>query len=421
LAELSKRLIIGVNDLASQRPTLAIEWHSSLNGDLTPQMITVSNDREVWWEHTTESGFFHEWSAKINNRSRIKNPKGCPFCSGKRVQIGFNDLNTINPILASEWHYILNGNLTPQMVTVSSHKEVWWEHTTKSGFFHEWSAKLTNRSHKTRPRGCPFCSGQRIQLGFNDLATISPTLALEWHSTKNNNVTPQMITISSGLYIWWEHTTENGFHHEWQAYPGARSNRNPTGCPFCSGHRVQVGFNDLGTLNPSLTLEWHPILNGNLTPGMVTLGSHKDIWWQCPKTECGYIWETTVKSRAGYSKSNCPECARTYFDSTKPAHLYVITASLKGHQVIQFGISNKVKVRLRAHYRTGFTASPIALIPFASGQEAQQVENMLKRLMREKAIPTRTTQGIKFDGSTEAFRIEDATASFLTSFEQLVG
>ena len=39
--------------------------------------------------------------------------------------IGFNDLATVQPLVAKEWHESLNGALTPEMVTAGSHKKVW--------------------------------------------------------------------------------------------------------------------------------------------------------------------------------------------------------------------------------------------------------------------------------------------------------
>ena len=52
--------------------------------------------------------------------------------------------------------------------------------------------------------------------------------------------------------------------------------------------------------------QWHPALNGALTPEQVTAGSHKTAWWECPS---GHIWKAIVYSRAGPQKCGCPVCA----------------------------------------------------------------------------------------------------------------
>ena len=50
--------------------------------------------------------------------------------------------------------------------------------------------------------------------------------------------------------------------------PGAERQR----CPYCTNRKVLAGFNDLATLEPAVAKEWHPTLNGALTPEMVTAG-----------------------------------------------------------------------------------------------------------------------------------------------------
>ena len=44
-----KAVWIGFNDLATNNPKLAREWHPTKNGKLTPKDVTVSSDKKVWW------------------------------------------------------------------------------------------------------------------------------------------------------------------------------------------------------------------------------------------------------------------------------------------------------------------------------------------------------------------------------------
>ncbi|MCX2748065.1 zinc-ribbon domain-containing protein [Arthrobacter sp. MI7-26] len=46
---------------------------------------------------------------------------------------------------------------------------------------------------------------------------------------------------------------------------------------------------------PALANEWHPTLNGDLTPDWVSAGSSQKVWWL---GECGHPWEATISSRA---------------------------------------------------------------------------------------------------------------------------
>lgn len=45
-----KKIVPGVNDLASQRPDLAIDWHPILNGNLKPTEVAPNYGKKVWWK-----------------------------------------------------------------------------------------------------------------------------------------------------------------------------------------------------------------------------------------------------------------------------------------------------------------------------------------------------------------------------------
>ena len=65
-------------------------------------------------------------------------------------------------------------------------------------------------------------------MGYNDLQSVNPTLASEWHPTKNGVLTPNMVSYGSGKKVWWRCK----LGHEWQAYINHRSNG--IGCPICA-------------------------------------------------------------------------------------------------------------------------------------------------------------------------------------------
>ena len=79
---------------------------------------------------------------------------GCPYCAGKRVLAGFNDLATLCPEIAAQWDPSLNGALTPEMVMPGSHQKVWWR--CPEG--HVWKAAVFSRTGKQKC-GCPVCAG----------------------------------------------------------------------------------------------------------------------------------------------------------------------------------------------------------------------------------------------------------------------
>ena len=157
------------NLLSEVHPELIEQW-SERNLPLTPDKITYGSNKIVWWKGACG----HEWQTSIKARS---NGENCPICSGARVVEGINDLATLKPELAAEWSS-KNKTLKPTMVSVGSHKKVIWK--GKCG--HEWSATVKSRA--TNGTGCPYCSHNKILVGFNDLASQRPEIAAEW-SEKN--------------------------------------------------------------------------------------------------------------------------------------------------------------------------------------------------------------------------------------------
>lgn len=272
---------LATNNLLSVNPSLASQWHPTGNGQLTPCDVAPHSRIKVWW--VCPKG--HEWQAIVNRRSQ---GTGCPYCR-KAVCVD-NCLATVNPYLARQWHPTKNGELTPKDVTLHSDKKVWW--ICPKG--HEWLAIVTSRSRGT---GCPYCTGKAV-CDDNCLANLNPKLASQWHPTKNGELTPKDVTLHSSKKVWW--VCPKG--HDWKASIDRRSRG--VGCPYCSGQAV-CDDNCLATLNPSLARQWHPTRNGQFTPSDVTANSRKRVWWVCPE---GHEWQSIITSRN--HGSGCPYCTR---------------------------------------------------------------------------------------------------------------
>ena len=281
----SKIVLKGFNDLQTINPTLANEWNYEKNNGLTPEDVMPNSGQKVWWKCSKG----HEWQASIADRN---SGRGCPYCAGKRILKGYNDLQTLNPTLASEWNYEKNNGLTPADVTPNSHKTVWWK--CKEG--HEWQTIIGNR-HKGS--GCPYCAGQKVLKGNNDLQTVNPNLAEEWNYEKNNGLIPADVTPNSNKKVWWK--CSKG--HEWQAKVADRNKGR--GCPYCSGRYAVKGVNDLQTVDPTLAKEWNYERNNGLTPVDVLPNSDKKVWWKCKN---GHEWQAMIGNR--HRGNSCPQCAK---------------------------------------------------------------------------------------------------------------
>lgn len=277
------KVLAGYNDLATLKPDLATEWHPTKNGALMPNSVVCGSDKKVWWLCNEE----HEWEASISSRV---SGRGCPYCAGQAVIKGVNDLATLHPNLAKEWHTTKNGERRPSDVMPKCNDKAWW--MGECG--HEWEAVISSRSIG---RGCPYCASQKLLVGFNDLATLNPVLATEWHPTKNGALTPRDVMPGSNKKVWWQ--CKSG--HEWQNTINVRNSGHK--CPYCAGQMTITGVNDLATLKPELALEWHPTKNGDTKPSDVMPGSNHKAWWL---GKCGHEWESVIASRN--KGVGCPYC-----------------------------------------------------------------------------------------------------------------
>lgn len=260
-------------------PQLLAEWHPTKNGDAKPEAISYGSTLKIWW--MCEKG--HEWEAVCYSRTTGKN---CPFCANQKV-CNDNCLTTMFPEIAKEWHPTKN-NVYPHEILGGSCQKYWW--ICEKG--HEWSASLNSR---TSGRNCPFCANRKVCID-NCLVVTHPTLAKEWHPTKNGILTPDKIIAGTHKKYWW--ICEKG--HEWLA--NCKNRSNGYNCPYCTNQKPYPD-NCLATLFPDVAKELHPTKNGIINPENIIAGSNKEYWWICEK---GHEWLTKCCKRI--SGRNCPIC-----------------------------------------------------------------------------------------------------------------
>ncbi|MCJ7805653.1 zinc-ribbon domain-containing protein [Patescibacteria group bacterium] len=263
------------------------EFYSELNPEITFETLTQGGRQIITWK--CSKGDDHIWEASLNQRTSGNKLRGCPVCAGKKV-VTSNSLLTTNPEIAKEWNYERNKTITPSTITYGSNKKVWWQCLVNES--HVWLASPKQRVNNNT---CPHCDSLQVKY---------PDIAREWHPTKNNSLRPQDIASSSHTKVWWK--CEKGVDHVWLSSPNTRVS-NKSGCPICSGYKV-VKSNCLAITHPELSSQWDYVKNANnLTPENVHAGSHKKVWWRCPKGD-DHNWESVVKTRAKQGVG-CPICS----------------------------------------------------------------------------------------------------------------
>ena len=218
------KLLTTMPKYISENAELMKEWDWEANTDLDPSKITYGSHIEPWWKCLTCG---YKWQYLVCEMAR-KNRKlpYCPHCSNKVLIKGKNDLESMYPEIAKEWDFDKNGDLTPDKVTFKYCKYVWW--ICSKG--HSYKQRIDGRT--LRNNGCPYCAGQKVWVGFNDLATTNPNLAKEWHPTKNLGLTPNDVTANSTKKVWWlcpvGHEYKRSVHQRHAGY---------TNCPTCDSRK----------------------------------------------------------------------------------------------------------------------------------------------------------------------------------------
>ena len=333
-------------NLLIEYPAIAKQWHPTKNGEITPDCVTPKSKEKYWWLGPCG----HEWQTQVYVRTTNH---GCPYCAGKKVLPGFNDLSSVNPKIAEEWHPTKNGDLKPTMVASSSNKKVWW----LGPCGHEWQATIDRRK---RGDGCPICA-KEMQTSFPeqtlffyvkkyfqdainadysaigaelDIFIPSKRIAIEydglnWHKNsryekeKNklchtNDI--KLIRIrEEGLILYDDCVCITRYNRTdktslcsviFQVFTFLDSSITPDidvdrdRTEILERYMTNEKSKSLFALYPQIAKEWHPTKNGKVTPMMVMPYSNKKVWWL---GTCGHEWQAIIASRL--LGNGCPICS----------------------------------------------------------------------------------------------------------------
>ena len=279
----------------SENTKLMKEWDFEQNNEigLLPNQLTLGSNKKAWWICSKN----HKYLEVIYKKAK---GKPCPYCTNRRVLIGYNDIPTLYPKLAQEWDYDKNDFVDIISVVVGSNKKVWWKCATCGN---EWLTRIKQRTQ--RKSGCPKCgllkgASAHHQTVLDSKGSLdNPLLLQEWDYESNGDLLPTQVTNGSSKSVGWI-CSKCGY--KWYAKINNRAVLG-RGCPCCANKTAVQGVNDLATTHPELAKEWDYEKNINLTPQEVTYGSGQKVYWICPK---GHKYQATILHRT--SGTNCPIC-----------------------------------------------------------------------------------------------------------------
>lgn len=347
---LNVKVLTGYNDLATLFPMLEKEWDYSKN-DVLPTEIITGGKKKYWW--VCEKG--HSWEATIEKR---KIGQGCPYCKNRRLLVGYNDLATVNPKLASEWDFDKN-DFTPKDIIAGSNKSVWW--VCEKG--HSWKAPLNVRLYSGS--GCPKCSPSTsipeisiylaLKKIFNfvehkkiinkveyDIFINDLNLAIEYdgefyHKDRRNQDLKKVelakklgfnfirIYEVKGIVAFTEFRLEKdilyldskitkNYSLLCQMVIDYIAKVNKIKLPLLDLTNIEIEareyrknkdiVNSLEYKYPNIAKEWHPTKNGALKPSAFPMKSSYKAWWVCKN---GHHWKKVIRQRTK-TKKGCPYC-----------------------------------------------------------------------------------------------------------------
>ena len=309
-----RKVVPGINDLASQYPEVATMW-SSKNKLPASEVATQSGKKAFFKCHNCGQ----EFKTKIADvvRAVSGGNTGCPVCACKKIVPGVNDLVSKCPKAAAMWSS--KNRLSASEVAVKSNKKAFFK-CRDCG--QEFEARIhhvvdaVDNGHT----GCPVCAGRKIVPGINDLASKYPEAAAMWSS--KNKLSASEVAVKSNKKAFFKcRDCGQEFKTAIARVANAVDNGN-TGCPVCTGKKIGPGVKDLVSQCPEAAAMWS---NKNKLPASkVAAKSDKKAFFKC--RDCGQEFEAVIRNVSNAvdnGHTGCYDCKMRRINAiSKPEWFY---------------------------------------------------------------------------------------------------
>lgn len=197
------------------------------------------------------------------------------------------------------WDHERNDEKAFRTVTLRATRECYWVCPECHLSFEERVLEMTAGRHS-----CPDCSEKRRaewvaeieQFRTTPVADV-PELAAAWADEAD----PRTVMVSGDWRL-----------RRFRCPVGHHPRLDPlrflkAGCPSCRAAETRrTQKNWLADILPEIASQWHPTLNGKLTPRDVVWDSKRIVWWKADC--CGYKWDDSPRNRDKYERLRCPKC-----------------------------------------------------------------------------------------------------------------
>lgn len=294
----SNRVVVpGYNDLKTTHPQIAAEWHPTLNGELKPEMFTYGRGDKVWW--LCPEG--HTYQATILHRC-VGTGTNCPICnSGRQTsfaeQAVFYYVRKVFPDAINRYTDIFDNGMELDIYIPS----------IKLGIEYDGEAWHKKELADREKRKWEICQQHSIRLkrlkekvDRDSSSNADSTLGIDGrmyeHDKLEQVIRVLLDEIDPDSNMW---TRKNPFHFHSDVDINIKRDEMEI-----RKYMTKLNGKSLLDKYPDLAKEWHPTLNGDLTPDKIKPKSEIKVWWKCPT--CGYEYKATPSHRT--EGTGCIKC-----------------------------------------------------------------------------------------------------------------
>ena len=297
--------------------------------------ITAKSGKKILWKCSKG----HTWLAKPLHRTSCLS--GCPVCAkvntsskvGKaKLKVGKNDLLTwcnnngeYGKSLIEQFTGIQENGQTTSINSIAYGSSIKLQWICSCNKKHKWLAEVRTRT--LAKSGCPYCTGNKILVGENDLYTWCiknnrQDLIEQFtgEDAEGNKIDIQCLSYGSHKKVKWCHKDNLGIKHNWVASVKHRT-LCFSDCPYCNGSKqVKPGFNDLlswcnrnGDFGNTIIKEYTGIdIYGNVKAidRIAPFSTSKLLWQHITKSGEMHQWYASLYNRTTH-KTLCPLCNKS--------------------------------------------------------------------------------------------------------------
>lgn len=329
-------------------PVQLNQWDYEKN-PMPPSEVASKCNKKFWWI-CSECGESFQRAANHEHETQL-----CRVCGLKRrtennltARLAKSHSIADDPVQSKCWDYNRNTE-DPKTIFYRSNGYYWWKCPECGKSYRRTAGNQYASTHV-----CDDCAIKirvathaATRLERSEKVSDKPNLLVQWDYDKNG-ITPDKVLAHSVTNYWWKcprcgKSYYNSPDHKYESKVCSDCGKDLQGKMRRKNEIKRKG--SFGDQHPHLAKEWHPTLNGDVTPYDITSGCGEYFYWQC---KYGHVFHTSPSERVS-RHAGCPTCRmslRTSFTE----------------QAIAFYLSKVVKVD--QHFKQGGFNFDIFIEPF---------------------------------------------------------